>query len=94
MEKKLFDNLTQADVAGRHPGRRDRREVDPRDLRHEASKSVGNFDISANSAQSVKTSVNGVNTRAGEDPRKRALQASAAGIANYIASHRAGAPTK
>jgi hypothetical protein len=55
-----------------------------------ASKSVGNFDINASSKQAVKTSVNGVNTRTGEDPRKRALQSSADGIAKYIASHRAG----
>lgn len=110
MEKKLFDKLTAADgdlqlkvtitkldkplsLGGIPGGETDAKStIELYDTK--ASKSVGNFDISANSAQSVRTSVNGVNTRTGEDPRKRALQASAAGIANYIASHRAGAAAK
>jgi hypothetical protein len=56
------------------------------------AKSVGAFDISATSKRSTSTSVNGVNTNTGEDPRKRALQAGADQIATYIANHRAGSP--
>lgn len=56
-----------------------------------ASKSLGAFDMTANSKQQVRTSVNGVDTKTGEDPRKRVMIAAADQIAAYIASHRAGA---
>lgn len=55
-----------------------------------ASKSVGAFDISATSKRSTSTSVGGVNTKTGDDPRKRALEAAADQVASYIEKHRTG----
>lgn len=55
-----------------------------------ASKSVGAFDISATSKRNTSTSVGGVNTKTGDDPRKRALEAAADQVASYIEKHRAG----
>lgn len=55
-----------------------------------AAKSVGSFDITATSKRNMSTSVNGVNTKTGDDPRKRALEAAADQIASYIEKHRAG----
>jgi hypothetical protein len=52
---------------------------------------IGAFDVTATSKRSSSVSVGGVNTRTGDDPRKRALEAAAEQIAGYIASHRAGA---
>ena len=59
-----------------------------------AAKSIGAFDMTANSKQSVRTSVNGVDTSTGTDPRKRVMIAAADQIATFIASHRAAGAAK
>jgi hypothetical protein len=52
-----------------------------------ASKAIGAFDVTGTSSRSTSTSIGGVNTNTGEDPRKRALQAAADQIAEFIESH-------
>jgi len=53
-----------------------------------ANKAVGAFDVTGSSKRNTSTSIGGVNTNTGEDPRKRALQAAADQIASFIESHR------
>lgn len=55
------------------------------------SKSVGAFDVTGTSKRNTSTSIGGVNTNTGEDPRKRALQAAADQIAEFIEGHRGAA---
>ena len=59
-----------------------------------ASKPLGAFDITANSKKGMSTSVGGVNTATGEDPRKRALQATADQIGSFLERHRGAVAAK